>query len=178
MAADTGRGVEDAVDRIQGAWARERPGTEVRSIGVVTRLWRVGKLLQDDHRRLVSDLGVDAAIRDLLSTLRRAGPPYRLTSGELARRSLVSTGAVSQRLARAETLGLVRRTSAEGDARTVVVELTPSGHDLIERTVDVIFAREQQLLAGLTKDEQEQLASLLRTLLAHLGSELGVPDWE
>jgi DNA-binding MarR family transcriptional regulator len=57
------------------------------------------------------------------------------------------------------------------------VELTPSGHDLIERTVDVIFAREQELLTGLTKDEQEQLARLLRTLLAHLGSALGVADW-
>lgn len=167
----------DAVDRMQADWARERPGTDVRSIGVVTRLYRVTKLLQDDHRRLVGELGIDAATRDLLSALRRSGPPYRLSSGELARRSLITSGAASQRLARAEAQGLVRRVRGEGDGRSVLVELTPDGHALIEDTVERLFAREQELLGGLSAAEQVALAGLLRTLLASLGEELGVPDW-
>jgi DNA-binding MarR family transcriptional regulator len=169
--------VEDTADRMEAAWLRERPGTDVRSIGVVTRLLHVAKLLQDDHRRLSTEIGVDPAVRDLLSSLRRSGPPYRLPSGELARRSLITSGAISQRIGRAETLGLVQRTTDPHDARSVQVELTPAGHHLIEQTVDAIFVREQLLLAGLDDDESHQLAELLRKLLGHLRTELKVDDW-
>lgn len=72
----------DEVDDIQRAWLRERPGTPVASIGVITRIWRIGKLLDDDRRRTMLALGMDAATRDLLSTLRRSGPPYRLSAGK------------------------------------------------------------------------------------------------
>jgi DNA-binding MarR family transcriptional regulator len=165
---------DDLVDEMEAAWLRERPGTDVGSIGVVTRLQLVTKLLQDDHRRLTAQIGVDAAVRDLLSSLRRAGAPYRLSSGELARRALVTTGAISQRIGRAEELGLVRRTTDPDDGRSVQVELTPAGHDLIEHTVDTIFAREQVLLSGLDDDERRLLAGLLRKLLGHLGNALEV----
>ncbi len=166
----------DRVDDMEAAWLRERPGTDVRSIGVVTRLKLVTKLLQDDHRRLTTEIGVDAAVRDLLSSLRRSGAPYRLSSGELARRSLVTSGAVSQRIGRAEDLGLVRRVTDTTDGRAVQVELTAAGHAVIERTVDTIFEREQTLLAGLDEDERELLARLLRKLLRHLSAELEVPE--
>jgi DNA-binding MarR family transcriptional regulator len=165
----------DRVDAMEAAWLRERPGTDVRSLGVVTRLQLVTKLLQDDHRRVTTQIGVDPAVRDLLSSLRRSGAPYRLTSGELARRALVTSGAISQRIARAEELGLVRRRTDAADGRSVQVELTKAGHVLIELTVDTIFDREQVLLAGLDDEEQRVLADLLRKLLRHLGAELELP---
>lgn len=169
--------VEDGVDRIALAWLRERPGAPVNAMRVVMRIRRIAKLLEDDQRRLVARLGVDPATRDLLSTLRRSGPPYRLPAGNLARSSLRSSGAISQRVARAELQGLVRRSKSADDARTVLVELTPAGHELIDGCVDEIFNREQTLLADLNSEQQEQLADLLRTLLAELGGSLGVPDW-
>jgi DNA-binding MarR family transcriptional regulator len=165
----------DDVDLIQRAWLRERPGTPVGSIGVITRIWRVGKLLEDDRRRTMARLGLDAPTRDLLSTLRRAGPPYRLTPTEIARATLVSPGAVSQRLTRAEERGLVRRHRAGADGRSVTVELTDAGHALVERTVGELLAHEETLLAGLTEAQREHLSGLLRLLLADLADRLGPP---
>ncbi|MGH3380190.1 MAG: MarR family winged helix-turn-helix transcriptional regulator [Actinoallomurus sp.] len=167
---------EDGVDRIQRAWLRERPGTPVDSIGVITRIWRIGKLLDDDRRRTMAGLGIDAPTRDLLSTLRRAGPPYRLTPSEIARSALVSIGAISQRLARAEAQGLVRRRRDRPDGRSVTVELTPEGHAVIERTVDDLLRHEETLLTGLSTAQRDRLADLLRVLLADLTARTGADD--
>lgn len=165
----------DDVDRIEQAWLRERPGTPVGSIGVITRIWRIGKLLEDDRRRTMARLGIDAPTRDLLSTLRRAGPPYRLTAGELARATLVSPGAISQRLTKAEAQGLVARHRAGADGRAVTVELTAAGHALVERTVDDLLRHEETLLTGLDPDQRAQLTALLRLLLADLTGRSETP---
>jgi hypothetical protein len=55
---------------------------------------------------------VDPSTLDLLSVLRRSGPPYELGTRELTRRTLVTAGAISQRVARAEQAGLVARVLA------------------------------------------------------------------
>ncbi|GHH44678.1 MarR family winged helix-turn-helix transcriptional regulator [Streptomyces candidus] len=150
---------------VAAAWERERPGTPVSSIGIVTPIWRLAKLLGDDRRRILAQAEVDAATLDLLSVLRRSGPPYTLSTRELSRRSLVTAGAVSQRVARAEREGLVTRRPGEGRPRSVQVMLTPTGHDLVERTVDQVLGREAQLISSLNTAQQAQLAELLQALL-------------
>lgn len=166
----------DGVDRIQLAWERERPGTPVSSIGLITRIWRIGKLLSDDRRRSNARLGMDDATRDLLSTLRRSGPPYRLPPSQISAISLVSAGAISQRVARAERAGLVRRTSSATDKRSIEVELTPHGHTLVEESVDDLLHHEETLLEGLTPRERDQLTNLLRKWLADLTRRFGADD--
>lgn len=166
----------DEVDRIAHAWQRERPGTPVSSIGVITRIRRLGKLLDEERRRTHERLGIDASALDLLSTLRRAGPPYRLAPSEIAARSMVSAGAVSQRLSRAESAGLVRRLPSGTDGRGIIVELTQDGHDLTERTVDELLRHEETLLSALTPEQSSDLADLLKILLADLTERLGADD--
>ncbi|MFD5397364.1 MarR family winged helix-turn-helix transcriptional regulator [Streptomyces sp. NPDC127097] len=161
------------VEEIAAAWERERPGTPVSSIGIVTPIWQLAKLLGDDRRRVLARAGVDPATLDLLSVLRRGGPPYTLTTRELGRRSMVTAGAVSQRVARAEREGLVTRRPGAGRPRTVLVELTPAGHELVEATVDQVLHREAELIDGLTPGQQTQLAGLLRILLQDTQRKLG-----
>lgn len=166
----------DGADRIAQAWQRERPGTPVSSIGVITRIWRLGKLLDEERRRTHERLGVDAGTLDLLSTLRRAGRPYRLPPSTIAARSMVSAGAISQRLSRAERAGLVCRLPSGTDGRGVIVELTRDGHDVIERTVDELLHHEETLLSALIPEQRTELAGLLKILLADLTDRLGVDD--
>jgi hypothetical protein len=60
------------VAEIAAAWERERPGTTVSSIAIVTPVWRLAKLLADDRRRMLSAAGVDGATLDLLGARQRA----------------------------------------------------------------------------------------------------------
>lgn len=161
----------DDVDEIQLAWARERPGTPVDSIGVITRIWRIARALDDDRRATMGRLGMDVPTRNLLSTLRRAGEPYILSASEIARRAGVSAGAVSQWVARCEQTGLVRRSRDDAlDRRTVRIALTAKGRRTIDRVVDDLLRHEGELVAGLTADEVAVLSDLLRKLLADLES--------
>lgn len=165
---------DDPVDATALAWLRERPGTPVDGIGIVTRIWRLAKLFGEDRRRVLAGAGADAATLDLLSMLRRAGAPYTLTTRELAERSRVTAGAISQRLTRAEHQGLVRREPVPG-SRRVSVTLTEAGHTLVERLVDQVLGREASLVAALDPDRRAQLTELLRALLADLDARLAHP---
>ncbi|WP_245205071.1 MarR family winged helix-turn-helix transcriptional regulator [Kitasatospora sp. RG8] len=154
---------------IAAAWQRERPGTPTGSIEIVTPIWWLAKVFTDDRGRALRAAGIDAATLDLLSVLRRSGAPYTLTTRELARRTLVTAGAISQRVARAERQGLVARApeeAGEGGRRAVLVSLTADGHALVERSVDVVLGREAELVGGLSESEREQLVGLLGKLLA------------
>jgi DNA-binding MarR family transcriptional regulator len=166
---------DDPVDATALAWLRERPGTPVESIGIVTRVWRLAKILGEDRRRVLAQAGADPATLDLLSVLRRSGPPYRLTTREIADRTRVTAGAISQRIARAERTGLVRRARSADGSRAVDVTLSPAGHDLVERLVDRVLGREAELISRLTEGQQAELAGLLRVLLQDLEARLGRP---
>jgi DNA-binding MarR family transcriptional regulator len=168
-------GVSDVpVEDIVAAWRRERPGAPTEGIPVVTLVWRLGKLLADERRRVLAAAGVDAATLDLLSVLRRSGPPYTVTTRALAAGSLVTAGAISQRVARAEREGLVTRAPAAG--RAVAVSLTPLGHAVIERVVDDVLGREAELVAGLPERERQRLVAGLSTLLTDVRERLAAGD--
>lgn len=151
---------------IADAWRRERPGAPVESIRVITPLWRIAKTLADHRRAVLNRAAADPATLDLLSTLRRSGSPYTMTTRQLTAATLVTAGAISQRVARAEREGLVTR--QPGPGRAVAVTLTPAGHDLVESLVDDILGSENDLLTGLDPAQREQLAELLDLWWRHL----------
>jgi DNA-binding MarR family transcriptional regulator len=156
----------DAVDEIAQQWARERPDMPVDSIGVVARILRIAKLITDERRRTLAALDIDSATFDLLATLRRSGTPYRMNPTELAGACLVSGGAITQRVARAEDAGFVRTRRTESGRRTLEVELTARGHLAIERDIGAMIGRERELISHMPTEDRERLADLLRQLLA------------
>jgi len=98
--------------------------------------------------------------------------PYQLTTREIARRTLVTAGAISQRLARAERAGLVVRSAGQGGGRSVTVTLTEAGHAVVERTVDAVLGREAQLVDGLSEADRTALAGLLDRLLSEVAGRV------
>jgi DNA-binding MarR family transcriptional regulator len=152
------------VAEIAAAWRRELPEVRTGSIEVITPIWRIAKVLADERRRTLHALGIDTSTLDLLGVLRRAGPPYALTTREITRRTLVTAGAISQRITRAEQYGWVERSPSSASRRAVAVRLTDAGHRLIEPTVRNLLEHEADLIGALTEPERATLASLLAKL--------------
>ena len=158
----------DAVDRILEQWATVRPDLDSSPIGVIGRLSRLSALVD---RRLAANFArhdLEPWMYDVLATLRRSGEPYELTAGELVRQSMVTTGAITNRIDRLEARGLVERSSVPGDRRKVIVRLTPAGLALVDEAVDVHLANERDILGALSPRQQADLARLLRTRLIAL----------
>jgi len=156
------------VDEIAQQWAREKPDLALDSLGVVARILRIAKLIADERRAVLGRLNIDSATFDLIATLRRNGRPYRMSPTEIAHDCLVSGGAISQRVTRAEADGLVRTMRTDSGKRTLWVELTDRGHRIVERDIEVLIGRERQLIAHLADGDRDRLADLLRALLAGL----------
>lgn len=156
---------EDAVDRVEQAWLRERPGVDVSSIGIVTRIFRLARYLEQARELELAHLGTDRATLDVLAMLRRSGKPYRMTAGELTEASLVTSGAISLRLDKLQRAGLITREFHDSDRRRVNVELTKAGMDLVDSVVGDLMDRETALLDTLSEEEQSDLRRLLKKLL-------------
>ncbi|MGK5549006.1 MarR family winged helix-turn-helix transcriptional regulator [Streptomyces sp. URMC 127] len=159
----------DHVDRVLEQWAARRPDLDVSPMAVIGRLSRLARIVDAELRRTFTAHGLDAASFDVLATLRRSDPPHSLTPAELMRSSMVTSGAITQRLDRLEARGLVSRSPSASDGRSVVVALTAAGRELIDAALPDHVATEARLLAALTEAERDALAASLGTLLQSLG---------
>jgi DNA-binding MarR family transcriptional regulator len=161
--------MRDPVEAIVDQWALQRPDIDVTTMADVARLLRVADLIDRRISAMAADHGMDRGQGDVLFTLRRAGPPYRLSPGELTANLLVTTGTMTNRIDRLEARGLVRRLPNPDDRRSVVVELTPEAVELVDRAIERHVANEQEMIAPLTPRDRDELRRILRKLLAHLG---------
>lgn len=167
--------VTDHVDRVLAQWAEARPDLDLSPAEVVARLGRVTAYVDAGLNRRLEEFGLRRASWDVLASLRRSGPPHRLSPTQLYLAHMRSSGAMTHRLARLERAGLVRRVPDPNDARGMLVELTGRGRRLVDRVAPEHLANERALLAALTEEEQATLAALLRKLLVAFESEQPAP---
>jgi DNA-binding MarR family transcriptional regulator len=160
------RQLSDEVDELVAAWRVQRPDLDVAPLQVLSRVSRLARHLDIARRGAFAAHELEAWEFDVLSALRRAGPPFQLTPGALLRATLVTSGTMTNRIDRLAAAGLVRREPDPRDRRGVLVTLSERGQTVVDAALTDLLDREQALLAGLGDDQRQQLAGLLRTLLA------------
>ncbi|MFV2195088.1 MarR family winged helix-turn-helix transcriptional regulator [Nocardiopsis sp. LOL_012] len=161
--------MNDVVDLLLSQWERQRPDLDVSSMGVVGRLSRASRVVGRAVEGGLAEEGLEAWEFDVLATLRRSGEPYSLTPKELVGMMMVGSAAMTHRVDRLVSRGLVTRETDPANRRRTLVTLAPEGLELIDRAVVHHVANQRGLLAGLDEKEREQLADLLRKLLLSLG---------
>src|SRR5438270_8345429 len=93
-----GGGLRDEVDRLVEAWQRERPDLDVSPLTVLSRVSRLARHLDLARGEAFTDHGLETWEFDVLAALRRAGPPYELSPGQLLTMTLVSSGTMTNRI--------------------------------------------------------------------------------
>ena len=161
----------DSIEDLLGEWRRERPDLDPWPFAIFGRVWRLAASLRADAEKWLAPLGLTFESFSLIVTLRRSGPPYELNPTALYRESLLSSGAMTNRIDRVEAMGLVRRLPDPHDRRGTIVRLTPKGRILADRAIKIHFEALAEELACLKADERKTLSSLLAKLL--LAAEQG-----
>ena len=156
--------MRDDVDAIIDQWREVRPDLDASPIGIVGRVSRLARELEVRLEPVYKAHGLEPGWHDVLATLRRSGPPFRLRVTDLTASMMIGSSGTTKRLDRLERNGLVARSPDPNDRRGTLIELTERGLELIDGVTAAHLANERELLAGLSGAEREQLVELLRKL--------------
>lgn len=162
------RDVRDSVDDMVEAWQREWPPYDVAPREVLMRVSRIQMLIERRSKAVLAEHDLTFYGYKILSVLRRAGPDFQVTPGELSRGLYVMSGTLTHQLDQLEEAGLVTRKPDPSDRRGVLVQLTARGKDQIEAALIANNAIQQQALAPLTAEERTAAEDILRKVLHHL----------
>ena len=161
----------DEVDRIVEAWVTQRPDLDFSPLEVLSRVDRLSRHLDRARREAFRRSELEPWEWDVLSALRRAGEPFRLTPKQLLLQTLVSSGTMTNRIDRLVGRRLVRREADPADGRSILVVMTPDGKTRVDAAITRLVDAEAVLLARLSQSDRERLAALLRKL--SLGFDTG-----
>jgi DNA-binding MarR family transcriptional regulator len=159
----------DGVDLILEQWRRERPDLDASPIGVIGRISRLARELERRLEPVYREHGLEPGWHDVLATLRRAGPPYRMRPTEFTNALMLTSSGTTKRLDRLEEAGLIARAPDPDDRRGTLITLTAAGSSLIDKLTEAHLANERRLLTALSDNDRSRLADLLRKL------QLGLP---
>ena len=159
---------KDAITHILEQWSRERPDLDPSGFEIVGRILALAEHLKRRVGETLAPFDLGLWGFDVLATLRRQGEPYRLTPTELSKATMLTSGAMTNRLDRLETAGLLRRDRNPDDRRGVHVMLTEEGCELVDRALAARFDEATDAVTALNGQEHEEAVVLLGKLLSRL----------
>jgi len=153
---------KDVVDDILEQWSEEKPNLDTASLGVVVRVISLSRAFLRQATGALAPLDLELFEYDVLSALRRQGRPYALPATGLARETGLSSGAMTHRIDKLESRGLVTRAADKSDRRAVIVSLTNAGRRAIDEAIQLRLDAADECLQGLSQRERSDLVRLLR----------------
>lgn len=165
----------DPIDRLVGEWNSERPDLDPSPMAIVGRLLRLAVCLERRVEAALAPFDLTLWQFDVLATLRRSGAPFRMSPTELMREVMLSSGAMTNRIDRLESRGLVKRRPEPSDRRSVRIELTPAGKRLVDRALAARFDEAREVVEFLSARERKLLESGLSRLLQAIENRRSEP---
>ena len=155
---------QDHIDRWLEEIRDQLPRLDLRVEGIVDRVGGIHRRIKRMLDETLDEHNLSSGEWHALGRLSRS-PGGRRTAGDLAKKAELSSAAMTNRLDRLEEAGLVKRIPDEHDRRAVQIEITDSGRELYERTVDAQAAKEAIIAEALSVEQQDELNALLRRLM-------------
>lgn len=161
--------MSDHVAAIMDQWRRERPDLDPSPQAVIGRLHRIALRLTTELVEVYEKHGLGEGEFDILATLRRQGAPYALSPTELGNQTMVTSGAITKRVARCVAHGWVTSDRSDDDGRGRLVTLTAAGKRLIDEAFTDHMVNEARLLEVFDRRDRADLARLLEHWATSLG---------
>lgn len=161
----------DIVERGMRQWQAERPDIDCSGKAIVGRILRLQGVVLKNVDQALKPFNLKYPAYAVLATLRVRGGRCEMSPGELTRTVLLSSGGISNLLARLEKDGYIVRINSKKDRREVIVRLTEAGKILVDPAMEAHARAERDLIQTFSSDDAGQLENLLSSLLiAHEGT--------
>jgi len=154
----------DAIDRFIDDWQETWPAMDVAGAAALLRVIHLGAELERELAGISARHGLKPSQFNVLAALRRQDRP--LAPKALVEAAILTSGALTPVFDRLEAAGLIRRLPDPDDRRGVLLTLTAEGRRAIEAALEERMACHARRLAVLPPEAREQLAGLLRRVLA------------
>jgi DNA-binding MarR family transcriptional regulator len=142
------------------------PENEFHIAGKVVKLGNVVTWLRN---RITQSYGLTSSQSDVIGFVLR-NADRQITAGEIMEHSVLSQSTVAGILQRLESKGFITRSVHESDSRKSVIFPTALGHQLRKSLRETAIQTQQQMLRGMTAEEQAQLSHLLQKVLDNMNS--------
>ncbi len=158
----------DAVEAILEQWRRERPDIDASPMGPLGRLKRCVMLLEPRVEAAFTPHGLVRWEFDMLATLRRAGAPHCLSPTALFSSLMITSGTMTHRLKLLEARELIERKPNADDARSMLVQLTQKGLDVVNKAVEDHVDNQREILSVLSPQTLAELDNALSLFMVAL----------
>ena len=160
----------DAIDDVVNDLRSWQPELEAVGLPITGRVLRLAQYLTIGREQRLAEFALTVADFDVLATLRRRASADPVNVRDLQHAMMLSSSGVTKRLDRLETAQLIERHPDPTDRRGVLIRLTRTGLDLIDRAVVAITVFENEAVSGAIDSDDERLqleAGLRHMLIAH-----------
>ncbi|MFG2134996.1 MarR family winged helix-turn-helix transcriptional regulator [Streptomyces sp. NPDC048751] len=147
------------------AYQREFQDLDPQVEQIVSALSRLNRRMNVAYGRQTAALGISNAEWEVLKELVLSGAPYRMGPSDIAKRLGLTPAAMTHRIDRMVTEGLVTRERDEANRVRVIVELTPEGREKWLQAMRLATVFEEDLLQDLSPGERAVLGEVLTRLL-------------
>lgn len=161
----------DALDVFADEWMQARPDLDFGYLATVGRILRVSAHLREAMDQWLEPFDITWEMFDLLASLQRSGADNGMRPTDLYEACMLSSGATTNRIDRAEKLNYAVRKPDPTDGRAVRIALTKRGAGLAHKAMTTHAACAGEISDRLTAAEQKQLAKLLRKMLLSFEAE-------
>jgi DNA-binding MarR family transcriptional regulator len=162
--------VADSVDFCTTDILSRYPSIDPDVEGIVDRLSTIQKHAGRIFEKTLAGCGLNHGEYRLLLRLATRTDDRKMSAGRLSQLLLLSSGAMTNRLDRMESAGLIRRVPDPNDRRGVLVEMTDKGEKVLDQAVLASAKEDAAMVSSLSAKEKAQLNHLLRKVLGELES--------
>ena len=145
----------------------QTPDANVMATEAVMNTIRTADMLFDLIGRLLRPLNVSAAGGLVLGILRDHGP---MSPSALGERLIVTRATVTGLVDSLEQHGFVRRSANPTDRRSLVVQITPAGHAVLQELRTIVHRNEKAWLSGLSDPDLRSYIEQLHQIQDSLAS--------
>lgn len=165
------RTASEKVDEIFRQWRTQRPDIDPSPVHIYGLICQLYLQTTSFINEALLPFGLYRGTFDVLTALRRAGAPYRMSPKQLSASMLLSPAGLTSRLNRLEALQLIARVPEVSDRRTIKVQLTAAGETLVNTVIPLVFEAQWQRVLPLGPDGRKRLIDEL-TRFADVVSEM------